>query len=238
MPAAPFHRGIRPWRSLVLLAAAIAVWPLHAQAFVPDAATPGEVARATGPLSAIASHERSAALDRSESWLAFRARNGEWTAEWNGITATPHRATGPAIALPGFAGDSASIDAAIQRFVAASPGVLGTGTRIEARSVRHHGKVWYASYRQMVGGLEVLFADWEFRVSDGGRLMLFGADAWPLAAHKSRAFATTAVLRVAAAEGVGFVEGRDAIESLQRCEDDWMAYKARRSVAALENCPA
>ena len=214
MPAALFHRSIRPWRSLVLLVVSVAAWPLTAGAFVPDTATPGEVALAAGARSIEATPERSAALDRSESWLAFRARSGEWTAEWNGITATPHRATGPAIALPGFAGDSASIDAAVQGFVAASPGVFGIGTRIEARSVRHHGKVWYASYRQMVGGLEVLFADWEFRVSDGGQLMLFGADAWPLAAHKSRALATTAALRLTAAEGIGFVEGRDTIESL------------------------
>ena len=216
MPAAQVHRVIRPWHSLVLLglAAAAAAWPLTVQAFVPDTAAPGEVARAMGGASEMASHARSEALDGSEAWLAFRARNGEWTAEWNGITATPHRATGPAIPLPGFANDSASIDGAIQRFVAESPGVFGAGTRIEARSVRHHGNVWYASYQQMVGGLEVLFADWEFRVSDRGQLMLFGADAWPLAVHKSRALAATASLRMAATLGLGFLADRDAIESL------------------------
>jgi hypothetical protein len=47
---------------------------------------------------------------------------------------------------------------------------------LETASISQAGSLWYVSYRRLVGGLPVLFADWEFRVSTSGRLVMFGAD--------------------------------------------------------------
>jgi len=67
----------------------------------------------------------------------------------------------------------------VDRAVAGSPPPsppLRATAPLRRASVRRVGGNWYASYRQQVGGLDVLFADWEFRVGADGRLFMFGAD--------------------------------------------------------------
>jgi Zn-dependent metalloprotease len=126
--------------------------------------------------------ERQAALDRSPAWSAFRGLHGDWRALWNERTATPHRALGPALALPGAPRDSAALDRGLRAFVAAHPGLFGPQPALRTLRLRRAGRVWYASYRREVQGVPVLFEDWEFRVSEAGKLMAFGADAHAFAA--------------------------------------------------------
>lgn len=120
---------------------------------------------------------RQAALERAPAWQTFRARHGAWSATWNEASGTPHRAAGPAIALAGFADDSTAVDRAVRDFVAAHPEQF-LAPKLETVAIQRIGHVWYARYRQLLGGVPVLLSDWEFRVSTSGRLFMFGADAW------------------------------------------------------------
>ncbi len=185
--------------------------PVHASA-VASAPPAGTLS-----LERFATHARDGALQQrlaaAPAWRSFRARHGAWWAEWNERTGTPHRAIGPSFALAGFAPDSAGVDRAVRGFVAAESALLGAPD-LEARAIRHHGRAWYASYRERVNGMPVLFADWEFRVSDGGRLMLFGADAYGAsrvpAKNGADAVLAPAAAVAAAAAGIDYVPGVDA----------------------------
>ena len=69
-----------------------------------------------------------ARLDRMTSWQSFRARHGKWNALWNASTASPHRAFGPPIPLPGFADRADAVETAVRAFIADHPDLFGTPT--------------------------------------------------------------------------------------------------------------
>jgi hypothetical protein len=126
--------------------------------------------------------QRQAALDRSPTWASFQSRHGAWRTLWNERTATPHLAIGPAIALTAAPRDAESVDRSLRAFMTANAALLGGQHALRTVRVSRAGRVWYASYRREVHGIPVLFEDWEFRVSEEGRLMAFGVDAHPFPA--------------------------------------------------------
>lgn len=214
MPLATARRPGWPSLAAVAVIAGATLVGRSALAIVGEPEPRGTVPLPAAGAPGLAAGARRAALESSPGWRAFRGRHGDWRALWNDVTGTPHRAAGPSIPLAGFADDSASVDRAIRTFVATNPTVFGATSVIEPRSVRRHGATWYASYRQLVDGLEVLFADWEFRVSAGGRLVLFGADAYSPPAHVARAaMLAPAAARLAAVTGIDFTPGTDVVES-------------------------
>src|SRR5262245_13953463 len=154
-----------------------------------------------------------ARLDRSAAWEGFRARYGNWTALWNARTASPHRALGPAIPLPGFADRADAVEASVRAFVAANPGLFGTPV-LETTRVEKVNGLWYVSFRQTVRGMAILFADWEFNVGSNGNLMMFGADAERVADADLPAVARipAAVAREAGRAGLAFDATRDRLE--------------------------
>ncbi len=155
---------------------------------------------------------RQALLDASPAWQSFRSQHGDWIANWNGRTASPHRAFGPSIPLPGAANDSNSVDRAVRAFVRGNPDLFGA-PELAAVNVGQHGHVWYARYRQTLNGVPVLFSDWEFRVGTNGRLMMFGADRHsPATAVRTTPALVRAAAREAAHTGLDFVDGRDKVE--------------------------
>jgi hypothetical protein len=91
-------------------ACAIASGARPARAIVAEVARTGVVPLASTVRMGDPAAQRR--LSASPAWQAFRARYGDWRAEWNEATGTPHRAIGPGIPLPGFAPDSAGVDAA------------------------------------------------------------------------------------------------------------------------------
>jgi hypothetical protein len=184
--------------------------PLHAVTR-PLAEPAGEVALPSGSGTRIAEGDRRLALAGGDAWRAFRAAHGDWNAMWNAGTGTPHRAFGPSFALRGFRNDPAGVDEAVRAFVAANEALFGP-VDLETAAIRKVGGLWHARYRQTIGGLPVLFADWEFRVSEAGRLMAFGADA-----HHPREAVRPAILvapaaRIAATAGLAFDPTRDRVE--------------------------
>ena len=160
-----------------LVSLSLALVTARAAAFTGSRPNDGAVPLPEGSTVRMGDPARQAELGRSAAWRDFQARHGHWGAEWNQITGTPHRAVGPAIALPGFVGDADGVDRAVRRFIAGTPGVFGAGLSLETAAVVRAGNVWHVRYRQTVGGVPVLFEDWEFDVGTNGNLMAFGADA-------------------------------------------------------------
>src|SRR6058998_1880280 len=99
-------------------------------------------------------------LSRGPAWRGFSTEHRGWHALWNQATGTPHRAFGPGIPLPGFAPRPAAADRAVRAFIAGHPELFGTGPTLETLAAHPVQDRWYVRYRQTVGGVPVLFADW------------------------------------------------------------------------------
>src|SRR5919197_5403275 len=149
-------------------------------------------------------------LSRGPAWRSFSTQHGGWRALWNQATATPHRAFGPGISLPGFAPQPSAVDRAVRAFIAGHPELFGQGPTLETIAVHPVQGLWYVRYRQTLGGVAVLFADWEFRVSADGRLFMFGADAYPAGAEAPAGpRLVAAAARAAAPQSLPFDPARD-----------------------------
>src|SRR5262245_55342433 len=99
-------RGIPPLLMRRRLSGLLIGWFLAGAASAsPAEIEPGAVALPAAVRLSTPSERREREL--SPAWRAFQSRNGRWTAEWNEITGTPHRAIGPPIALPGYVGRAA-----------------------------------------------------------------------------------------------------------------------------------
>lgn len=122
-----------------------------------------------------------AALAGSESWRSFTREHGRWTALWNEVTGTPQRAIGPAI-TPARQGmlTAASAGAAGLAAVREHAAALGVdpGRLRMTRNVRA-GDVWYVSFVQTHGGVDVLLSEVELRFSPAGNLLAFGSVFYP-----------------------------------------------------------
>src|SRR5262245_17568490 len=159
----------------------------------------------------LATESEARALEATPTWQAFRAAHGSWSAVWNSVTQSPHRAFGPSFALPGFQNDAVGVDQAVRAFIASEPGVFGQDVTLETASVSQAGSLWYVSYRRVIAGLPVLFADWEVRVSTHGNLVMVGADTYrPTVSFSPRI--APAVAREAAHAGLTYDASRDQIE--------------------------
>jgi len=158
--------------------------------------------------------DRQRALTASAPWRNFTVRHGAWKPMWNEWTGTPHRAIGPPFALPGFAGDAASVDRAVRRFIGENPDLFGgRGVQLEALPVQNVEGRWIARYRQLAGGVPILYSDWEFRLSADGRLYLFGADAYSVPPDFVASTGVVAsVAREAAKAGLAFDPSTDRVE--------------------------
>src|SRR2546426_1591012 len=163
-------------------------------------------------------------LSRGPAWRSFSTQHGGWRALWNQATGTPHRAFGPGILLPGFAPEPSAVDRAVRAFIAGRPELFGPGPTLETLAAHPVQGLWYVRYRQTVGGLPVLFADWEFRVSADGRLFMFGADAYPAGSEvPSGPHLVAAAARTAATQGLPFDPARDQLSGEQLYLVPWRA---------------
>lgn len=205
-------RWLTPWT--LAPAVLLALAPLPAGAVrEPESSTDAAISIPGAGAVALPDAAQRGTLERGAAWRDFTARYGRWTALWNTRTASPHRAFGPAIALPGFADDAPGVEAALRAFIASRPELFGTPTLELQRAQRVRG-TWYVSFRQTVRGMPVLFSDWEFRVGTNGRLFSFGADAHRVADVEIPTITRLpeAVARAAARAGLRFDPVRDRVE--------------------------
>ncbi len=114
----------------------------------------------------------------ADLWQDFRQTHGDWTVDWNEATGTPHRATGPAIRIPGFTEITReNVEDAAWRFLSDNQAILGIRLSslkfVQASEVNNR---WYISYKQVEHGLEVLKSEVELRIFNNGNVMAFGSD--------------------------------------------------------------
>jgi hypothetical protein len=163
----------------------------------------------------LAQGPRQRELDGAAAWREFQSRHGRWSAAWNAVTATPHRAVGPSIPLAGNPADSMAVDRGVRALIGSEPGIFGTPT-LETVAVQRIGAIWYARYRQTFHGIPVAFAGWEFRVRDG-RLVAFGADGPSIPVDApTHPRLVAAAAREAARSGVPFDALVDRVEGGER----------------------
>lgn len=114
----------------------------------------------------------------STSWKKFRRAHGQWTVDWNEATGTPHRATGPAIRIPGFPKlTEQNVEKAAMKFLSDNHALLGIELgRLKLVQANEVNGRWYVSYKQIEHGLEVLKSEVELRIFRDGRVMAFGSD--------------------------------------------------------------
>jgi len=185
---------------------------------------------------------RQVELAGSPVWQAFQARHGAWRAVWNERTGSPRLAVGPSIALPGFAERPDAVDRAVRAFVGSQPELLGAPDLETLRTTRA-GRVWYVSYRQRVGGIPLLFDEWEFRVSEHGRLMAFRTDAHRVGEVETRPLVVAAAAREAARASLPFnpstdtVEGGEALYLFPQPAGDRTEYRLVRDVRVRTASP-
>lgn len=210
--------------------AALGLLAGSAFALTPRALSPGEPSELAGGRTVRTSNPAAQRrLNASPGWQTFRARHGAWSAVWNELTETPHRAIGRGIPLPGAAANAEAIDASLRSFIAGNGAVFGPGVTLGNAHVQQAGRVWYARYQQMHRGVPLLFADWEFRVSQG-KLVAFGADRHVIPDDTpSTPVIPGAVARIAAREGldgavIDRVEGGEDLYLLPRLADGAFRY--------------
>lgn len=112
---------------------------------------------------------------------AFFATRGDWTATWNPVTGTPHRAWGRGLSIEGFSHiDGTNLADAASRFVSAYADVLRADPgALELLSARVYDGTGYVIYRQRHRGIPVLNARVDVRISSDARVMMFGSDFHP-----------------------------------------------------------
>ncbi|TMQ73664.1 MAG: hypothetical protein E6K81_03560 [Candidatus Eisenbacteria bacterium] len=207
LPAAWSGTALRTTALVITLLGATGL--AHAQR-APGGPAVGEVVLPTPAVRLARASERPA-LEAQPSWRGFLARHGTWQALWNARTGTPHRAFGPPIRIAGRLDDPAAVEAAVRGWIAGEPDLFGRPTLERRRTIRVRD-LWYLSFRQTRGGLPVLGADWEFRLSPSGTLVAFGVDAHRLApAPAEGPSLPAAVARAAARAGLHFDPARDRV---------------------------
>ena len=207
----------------LILAFAVSATGAAASARVPELGNGDLIPPGLRPV-AIDSPALQQSLSRGPAWRGFATQHRGWRALWNQATGTPHRAFGPGIPLPGFAPRPAAADRVVRAFIAGHPELFGTGPTLETLAAHPVQGLWYVRYRQTVGGVPVLFADWEFRLSADGRLFMFGADAYPTGAQvPAGPRLVAAAARTAATQGLPFDPARDQLSGEQLYLVPWRA---------------
>jgi hypothetical protein len=121
-------------------------------------------------------------LAPGEQWSAF-AKEKQWMImDWDRFHPFPHRAMGKGLPLglsEGFA--EADLDDALRAFLTAHNGLFSGGKdagpeNLELAHLGLHGDIWYAHYRQLWQGHQVLESELTFRVSQEGLLLMAGSD--------------------------------------------------------------
>ncbi|MGA9117176.1 MAG: T9SS type A sorting domain-containing protein [Bacteroidota bacterium] len=127
------------------------------------------------------SAERQAALETSPAWSGFSRSHGGWRALWNEATRTPQRAFGPAIPLPRTGSLSPGrIEESARAFLDLHREALGVvPAELRLRHATLAGGIWYVSFVQTLGALDVLNSEVELRIREGTGVMALGVVFYP-----------------------------------------------------------
>jgi hypothetical protein len=136
-------------------------------------------------------------------WQDFLAAHGTWFVEFNENNAKPHRAYGRPIATSG----STPLEHALN-FISADLGGFGIPAgELQLLSVAPTPKQTYVHFKQMHGGLDVLFSHFLVKLDNSGRAIAFGADVYDAIDLDLAPATATADAIVAASAGLTGITG-------------------------------
>lgn len=183
-------------------------------------------------------------LGRDADWVEFQAGEGSgWTARFDELTGTAHRAWGPGIPM-GTIADAAGAERAVRAFLARNPGLVGVSAKdLRLRTANHDAgtDTWYVELDRLVSGAPVWRGGVTARIRDG-RLVLFGADTYPDAPALGEATLTMdEASAVALAEGpapdADHVVGKGRLVALPLPRDGRLAWHLAWEVSSRTTSP-
>ncbi|MFZ1731930.1 MAG: T9SS type A sorting domain-containing protein [Bacteroidota bacterium] len=126
-----------------------------------------------------AKYQESMSMSKAHYALRqFALENTDWNIRYDDLRATPHRAWGRGIAIDGFSSiNLLNAPQAGRQFIENNASVLN----LDPRNLRMlsseivSGKV-YQKYTQVYNGIDVLFSYVDLRISDRGKVFMFGSD--------------------------------------------------------------
>ncbi|NNM33386.1 MAG: T9SS type A sorting domain-containing protein [Gemmatimonadetes bacterium] len=156
------------------------------------------VVEPTAPLDA-------AQLAKASAWTGFKARHGQWEILWNGWTGTPHHALGRGIQVSGPVTNSFDAGRIAEEFLRSETALTKAGeVDLELAAALKGGRIWYANFRQMHQGVEVLNTDMTVRLDESGRVTMFGSEARTDIDLDMRPLLSADTARLRAREGLTF----------------------------------
>jgi hypothetical protein len=121
------------------------------------------------------SADRQAALRASEPWQRFLAERGNWYVEFDEISGLPRRASGPAFALMGSSPEQKA-DYLWSEVLGAFPVPF---EHLSIYRSQAHGRFQHVDYFQRCEGLRIIGSRATVRLTQDGRVVLFGAELFP-----------------------------------------------------------
>jgi hypothetical protein len=126
-----------------------------------------------------AKYQESMSLSKAHSaFRQFALRNTDWNFRYDALRGTPHRAWGRGIQIDGYpAINLLNAPQAGRQFIESNAGMLN----VDPRKLRLlyseivSGKA-YQKFIQIHEGIDVLFSNVDLRISDRGRVFMFGSD--------------------------------------------------------------
>ena len=161
----------------------------------------------------VAPHAQDAA--KAAPWQSFTQRHGAWEAIWNGWTGSPKRAFGEAVPLGGRIDDAGTAHRAALEFLRRESALTKVTANIELaeRSTVKAGRVWYAHFKQLYQGLEVLQTDVTARLDENGNLMAFGSEIRHDITLDATPLVPVELAQVRAREGLQFDVNQDRVSA-------------------------
>jgi len=141
---------------------------------------------------------RQSALRNADAWESFLDAHPNWYVAFNEATGTPHRATGPAIAVTGSDPESMARNFLATELAAYSlPAEALRLTRVYTNEKFH-----FVDFEQMHEGMRVLDSRVTMRISLDGKVVLFGMDLHQDIAVNTTATVSSSAVMAAASQGM------------------------------------
>ncbi|MBC8173015.1 MAG: hypothetical protein H7X71_03825, partial [Chitinophagales bacterium] len=113
-------------------------------------------------------------LREADVWQNFIGEHGKWSVEFNELNGMPHRAYGAGIETTG----STPEERAMNFMSAELNGFNPVSDQLVLNKVNTSPKYQYVHFRQQYEGLDVLWSEATFRISNDGKIVMFGLDVY------------------------------------------------------------
>lgn len=141
---------------------------------------------------------RQTALRKTDAWQNFLDNHGSWYIAFNEATGMPHRASGPGIATEG-----SNAEARALHFLGETLAAFDLPLEdLRLTRVFDDGRFTYVDFEQMHEGFRVLDSRVTLRITQDGKVVLFGIDLHPKISVDLSTVASPSTMVAAANEGM------------------------------------